>query len=69
MEDKQQYQTNFSVTESLESKTMLFYKFTQNQAVANDEILSNFGTSANLNKHSNTYSSLYNSPLGLPSNN
>ena len=69
MEDQQQYQTNFSVPESLGSKTMHFYNITQNEGVDNEEILSNLGTSANLNKHSNTYSSLYNSPLGLPSNN
>ena len=32
---------------------MRFYKFTQNEAVVNEGILTNSGTSGNLNKHSN----------------
>ena len=60
----QQYQINFSVPESLQCKTMRFYKFTQNEGVINEEILTNSGTFANLCKHSNKHTSLYNSPLG-----
>ena len=58
----QQYQINFSVPESLQCKTMRFYKFTQNEGVINEEILTNSGTFANLCKHS-TNILLYITPL------
>ena len=48
MRDKQQYQINFSVSESLGSKTMSFYKFTPNEDVVNKEITTNCGTSAKI---------------------
>ena len=42
----------------------VFYKLTPTKEVVNEEVLANSGTSANLNKNSNTYISLCNSPLG-----
>ena len=59
MEDQQQYRMDFSVPESLGSKTMCFLKFTQNEAIVNEEILTNSRISANVNKHSTTHTSLY----------
>ena len=50
---------NFTVHESLESKTMRFWKFTLNEAAVNEKMLINSGISVNLNKHSNTHASLY----------
>ena len=38
----------------------MFYKVTQNEAVGNEEILTKSATSANLIKHSNKHTSLYN---------
>lgn len=48
MRDKQQYQINFSVSESLGSKTMSFYKFAPNEDVVIKEIITNCGTSAKI---------------------
>ena len=38
----------------------MFYKVTQDEAVDNEEILTKSATSANLIKHSNKHTSLYN---------
>ena len=64
MEDQQQYRMDFSVPENLGSKTKCFLKFTQNEAIVNEEILTNCQQT-----FYHTYFFIYNSPLGPPSNN
>ena len=68
MEDQKQGQTNFLYLKVYTPKQFFFDKFTHYQAVINEEILSNFGTSANLSKHPNTYSWLCKSHVGLTRN-
>ena len=59
-----QYHLNLSLT-----KYVLYINHFELEAAVNEEILTNSETSANLNKYFHTHNSLYNSPLGLPSNN